>query len=116
MSPQPLEEQFSRWDAYAPRLRRMAHRELSVASVLESELGLYCDEQIGLFYAPFDFLESGARIAIVGVTPGPTQAFAAIRCALEGMQSGHDALRVQATVKHAASFKGMRRDLGNWFD
>lgn len=116
MAPQQPEAQFSRWGTYAPRLRRAALSELSIESALESEFALYSDEQVGLFYAPFDYLEAGAKIAIVGVTPGPTQAFAAIRCALEGMQAGHDDRRIQAAVKHAASFKGMRRDLVKWFD
>ena len=109
------EEQFSRWERI-PTAPPLAMSQLSVESVVASELALYSDEQIGLFYAPFDYLEVGAKLAIVGVTPGPTQAFAAIRSAFEGMRSGDDPLRVQAAVKHAASFKGMRRDLGNWFD
>jgi hypothetical protein len=74
----------------------MDTRELSVDSLMESELWLWGDEQIGLFYAPFDYLELGATIAIVGVTPGPTQAFAAIRCAREGLRAGRDEQRVQA--------------------
>ena len=89
---------------------------MSLESVFESDLALYTDEQIGLFDAPFDYLEAGAKIAIVGVTPGPAQAFAVIRCALEGMRAGHDDHRVQKAVKHAASFKGMRGDLAAWFD
>ena len=90
--------------------------ELEIAEAIESELHLYSDDQIGLFYAPFDYVELGAKIAIVGVTPGPTQALEAIRCARAALRAGHDERRVQATVKYAASFKGMRRDLVSWFD
>jgi hypothetical protein len=50
MSTQPPEGQFSRWAEFAPRLRAMDTRELSVAGVMQSELWLWGDEQIGLFY------------------------------------------------------------------
>ena len=116
MRSQPVEDQFSRWSKYEPFLAGAAVGRLDVSGALESDLCLYADDRIGLFYAPFDYLEAHASIAIVGVTPGPTQAFEAIRCARDGLRAGLDHQDVQASVKHMASFKGMRRDLASWFD
>jgi hypothetical protein len=90
--------------------------ELTVTNTLESELALYTDDDVGLFYAPFDHLEAQARIAIVGVTPGPTQAFAAIRSGRAALEAGHGDASAQAAVKRFASFKGMRAELVSSFD
>ena len=111
-----VEPQFSRWTNYASILEHMELPRFDVPTLLGSELGLYDDGEIALFYAPFDYVETTARLAIVGVTPGPTQAIAAIECAREGLKRGDEQLAIQRAVKRQASFKGMRGDLAAWFD
>ena len=101
---------------HQPFLAGAAVGRLDVSGALESDLARMPMIGLGFFYAPFDYLEAHASIAIVGVTPGPTQAFEAIRCARDGLRAGLDHQDVQASVKHMASFKGMRRDLASWFD
>jgi hypothetical protein len=57
-----------------------------------------------------------ARVALVGVTPGPTQmveSYGVARDVLRAGRSEEDALQA---VKARASFKGMRRDLARWLD
>lgn len=77
---------------------------------------IYADHRLIGYYAPFDYLNTQAKVALVGVTPGPTQmleSYAIVRDALQAGRSDEDAL---AAVTAHASFKGMRRDLGRWLD
>jgi hypothetical protein len=89
---------------------------LAADDVRTPEFCLYEDRRIVAYYAPFDYLNRGARLALVGVTPGPTQmleSYAVVRDALRAGGSDEEALRA---VKARASFKGMRRDLARWLD
>ena len=38
------------------------------------ELRLFADDRISVFYAPFDALNPGARVIVLGLTPGWQQA------------------------------------------
>jgi len=89
---------------------------LALDGVRAPESCIYEDHRIVAYYAPFDYLNRLARVALVGVTPGPTQmreSYAVVRDALRAGQSDQQALQA---VKARASFKGMRRDLGRWLD
>ena len=70
MSARLAEPQFSRWTKYASILEHIELPQFDVPTLLASELGLYDDGEIAMFYAPFDYVETTARLAIVGVTPG----------------------------------------------
>jgi hypothetical protein len=89
---------------------------LALDDVRAPEFRIYEDHRIVAYYAPFDYLNRLARVALVGVTPGPTQmreSYAIVRDALRAGQSDQQALQA---VKTHASFKGMRRDLARWLD
>ena len=89
---------------------------LALDDVRAPEFCIYEDHRIVAYYAPFDYLNRLARVALVGVTPGPTQmreSYAIVRDALRAGESDQQALQA---VKAHASFKGMRRDLARWLD
>lgn len=89
---------------------------LALDDVRAPEFCIYEDHRIVAYYAPFDYLNRLARVALVGVSPGPTQmreSYAIVRDALRAGQSDEEALQA---VKARASFKGMRRDLARWLD
>lgn len=89
---------------------------LALGDIRTSKFCLYEDCRIVAYYAPFDYLNRLAKVALVGVTPGPTQmqeSYAVVRDALLAGRSDEEALRA---VKARASFKGMRRDLARWLD
>ncbi len=89
---------------------------LAPNDVRTPEFCLYEDRRIVAYYAPFDYLNRPATVALVGVTPGPTQmreSYAVVRDALRAGRSDEEALQA---VKARASFKGMRRDLARWLD
>jgi hypothetical protein len=71
---------------------------------------------LSMYYAPFHYVNEGATVVLVGITPGWTQAEAAFRAARDGLGMGLSSDEVVRRVKEAASFAGMRRRLGRWLD
>jgi hypothetical protein len=58
---------------------------LGPGDVRRPEFCIYEDRRIVAYYAPFDYLNRLAKVALVGVTPGPTQmqeSYAVVRDAL----------------------------------
>lgn len=89
---------------------------LSLDDARVPQFCIYEDRRLIAYYAPFDYLNTRARVTLVGVTPGPTQmleSYAIVRDALRAGRRDEDALR---SVKAHASFKGMRRDLARWLN
>ena len=89
---------------------------LSLDDVRLPQFCIYEDPRVTAYYAPFDYVNTRARLVLVGVTPGPTQmleSYAIVRDAMRAGRTDEDALR---SVKAHASFKGMRKDLSRWLD
>jgi len=61
---------------------------------------------IRILWAPVDFVNLTARIAIVGVTPGPTQAIKSYRAARQAIKNGTDVDAALQEAKAASSFRG----------
>ena len=69
---------------------------LALDDVRAPEFRIYEDHRIVAYYAPFDYLNRLATVALVGVTPGPTQmreSYAIVRDALRAGQSDQQALQ-----------------------
>jgi len=85
--------------------------------LLRRELLLAEDERLRVFYAPFDWVNPRAAVAILGITPGWTQMEIGCRTARRELLSGaapEDASRV---AKQNASFAGsMRSNLVRMLD
>ncbi|CAK2567935.1 Uracil DNA glycosylase superfamily protein [Vibrio crassostreae] len=86
------------------------------ADPFSSPLSLFQDERIEVYYAPFEHINSQAKIVICGITPGKTQAEAALRIAKSGLKTKQDLSAIQLQAKQAASFKGLRKNLGQMLD
>ena len=61
---------------------------------------------IRIIWAPFDFINRDARLAIIGVTPGPTQAFLSYRAGRQSVVDGSDIQESLEKAKTASSFRG----------
>lgn len=74
--------------------------------------------RVEMVYAPFDHVNSEARIAIVGMTPGRSQAANALRAAQAALRSGRSQELAAAEAKVFASFSGepMRGNLVRMLD
>jgi len=69
------------------------------------------------YYAPFEFVNSSAKVVICGITPGIQQAVIALQTAKEGFQAGLPTGEILERAKHSASFAGvMRRNLTEMMD
>ena len=86
-----------------------ALKNISTSSIVNKEFLIEKDGKIEIYYAPFDYVNSKAKIAIVGITPGlqqMTQSFQAIK---DG--------KSLKEVKDLSSFKGsMRTTLIKYMD
>lgn len=81
----------------------------------DSRLLLQENDGISVYYAPFDHVNTEARIALVGITPGPTQMVNSIVEARRSLESGDSHETAQEHAKVVASFSGepMRSNLIN---
>jgi hypothetical protein len=78
--------------------------------LLSDTFRLFSDQQLSIFYAPFDRVNTRARLAIVGVTPGWTQMEIGYRTARQGLLEGAEDDEILANAKRAASFAGSMRN------
>jgi hypothetical protein len=100
-----LEQQRREWAEGAPRAAGVPE-EGALASPVWA-----CGD-LAMYYAPFDYVNTGARIAIVGITPSWAETVAAWRVARQGLAAGLRWERVLRLVKQEASFGGgTRREL-----
>ena len=89
------------------KIRRL--KKIDTSNIVNKEFLIEKDGNIEIYYAPFDYINSKAKIAIVGITPGlqqMTQSFQAIK---DG--------KSLKEVKDLSSFKGsMRTTLIKYMD
>lgn len=109
-----FKSQFSR---YADAIAALSDH-FDTVGPLPAELKMAANPTHEIFYAPFDHVTRSARIVLVGITPGQSQAKEAINVArrlLRGGKSNDD--HVLAEAKKSASFAGpMRRNLIDLLD
>lgn len=86
-------------------------------STLPAALLLSSEGSLQTFYAPFDHVNSEAKIAICGITPGLQQASRALEKARELLLQGSSIAEAKKAAKETASFAGsMRSNLINMLD
>lgn len=73
---------------------------------------------VEMIYAPFDHINTSARVVIVGMTPGRFQAANALRAARKALLEGRTVAEAAAAAKTFASFSGepMRTNLVRMLD
>ncbi len=101
---------------YCERIAAIRTSKLTLEAAKRDELRLFGDERLEIYYAPFDYINTDAAIAIVGVTPGPTQLLESYQVIRDHYAGGASFESALTAVKARASFKGMRKDLGRWLD
>lgn len=76
---------------------------------LPSNLKLAEDGKISIYYAPFDYVNSQAKIVLCGITPGLQQAELALTEAKQQLLAGSDIEISKQKAKETASFGGPMR-------
>jgi hypothetical protein len=84
---------------------------------LPDELLLSSEGGLQTFYAPFDHINTGARVVLCGITPGLQQASRALDEARKQLRQGASIEQAKQVAKETASFAGgMRNNLVNMLD
>jgi hypothetical protein len=85
---------------------------LTRGDLLTPDFLLEQDGRLAIYYAPFDYVNPGARVALVGITPGFRQMEIALRESRDALRRGAPGAEIVARVKYQASFAGpIRKNL-----
>ncbi len=76
---------------------------------LQDELLIEKSGTISIYYAPFDYVNTTAKIVICGITPGFQQAILALKEAGRQLRAGATASEAKVAAKKTASFGGSMR-------
>lgn len=96
------------YNTYLERLRN--HQGgFSMGAALPEQFRIAQDGRLSTFYAPFDALNTNARVVLVGITPGLQQAVNALNAAKSSLDSGASPLESITSAKATASFSGSMR-------
>lgn len=86
-------------------------------ATLPDELLLATEGSLQTFYAPFDHVNTSARVVLCGITPGLQQASRALDEARKQLRQGASIAHAKQAAKETASFSGpMRNNLTSLLD
>lgn len=102
---------------FAELIAASSHAEIQSDPSLGGRLVLNREDPFSVTYAPFDHVNRNARVVLVGITPGRSQAINALEAARLKLVAGGDIDAASKTAKETASFSGpMRPNLVNMLD
>jgi hypothetical protein len=92
-------------------LSRFRHAILAYTSLAphDKALQLERDGRLTCHYAPFEHVNRGAKVVLVGITPGAQQARNALNALRDALASGASDANALAAAKRTASFSGSMR-------
>ena len=95
--------------SFAPIIKALAPAELSDHASLRAKLRLAVDGELEICYAPLDYVNVGAKVVIVGITPGHTQMVNAVAEYRQQLIAGMPPQHAVRAAKLTASFSGAMR-------
>jgi hypothetical protein len=103
---------------YIKAIENLPDKKLFTCSdLLINDFLIESDDNLSIFYAPFDYINRNAKIIIVGITPGFTQMEIAIRNAKNNLLLGKSFNNITKHIKENAAFAGqMRNNMITMFD
>ena len=100
---------------YLYKIKKLKLDDLNKENILSNDFLIYSDKLIQVPYAPFDTINSNAKIIIAGITPGWTQLYNSYKYIIQSDEENEDLLLKKA--KRKGSFSGhMRVILTKWLD
>ena len=106
-----------RFHQYAPVLHELTDAAFADAGRIDPRLSIARDGKLTVHYAPFDHIETRARLVLVGLTPGHQQMRIALATARDALLDGAGMAEASAQAKRTASFAGpMRNTLSKMLD
>ena len=94
---------------FSPIIRSLTAAELKGAPSLNAKLRIAEDGPIEVCYTPFEFINPGARVVLVGITPGRTQLLNALRECRTQLDNGAGELQALIAAKQTGAFSGAMR-------
>lgn len=102
---------------YAPSIRALDLEKISSAQSIPSDFLLGKDGELSTYYIPFDYVNTKAKVVLVGITPGFTQWKNAMHEAQKQLLSGAPEKSAWIAAKRIGAFSGaMRNNLINLLD
>src|SRR5450755_4828943 len=86
-------------DTMAPVITALPAR-LTAETVTQSDLLVHRDGPVEVYYTPFDWVNTGARVVLVGICPGLHQMLLAVREARRVLLGGHCRARTEGRGRH----------------
>jgi len=96
-------------DHYTDSIRTLTDAELNDSAALSRYFAIARDGNIEVQYAPFEFINSQARVVLVGITPGRTQMVNALRECRRQLLAGASADDALKAAKQTGAFSGAMR-------
>ena len=94
---------------FASTIRGLTDSDLQSLGVLGQRLNIARDGQIEVMYAPFEHINCQARVLLVGITPGYTQAVNALRECRRQLLAGASDEEALKAAKQTGAFSGAMR-------
>lgn len=94
---------------FAPIIRSLTDVDLNGGPSLTEKMHLSHDANLTICYAPFEYINTSARVVVVGITPGRTQMVNAIKEARRQLDCGANEETVLRAAKHTGAFSGAMR-------
>ena len=105
------------FESYADSICNLPSRDLVSEDLRCERFLLQAEGNIEVYYTPFDFVNTAARVSLVGITPGWHQMRAAYMPARDLLRKGLPHERILPRVSNAAGFSGpMRTNLVQMLD
>lgn len=113
-----METAYQQFSDFAPHIAALPPgREFTPRDLLTPTFRLAADGNLAIYYAPFDYVNTNAKIILLGITPGFTQLEIGYREARDGLHAGLPHPEILQRVKRQASFGGtMRNNLVSMLD
>lgn len=102
---------------FAPIIKTLTPAELQGAPTLYEKLRIEQQGDLDVIYTPFEYVNTQARIVVVGITPGRTQVENAVRELRQQLDRGAPLAEALIAAKRVGAFSGpMRKNLVGLLD
>lgn len=95
---------------FAPIIKNLGSAELGRADRLRQHLRIAQDGDVEVCYAPFEYVNTQARIVVVGITPGKTQMSNAVQEFHRQIKTGENLTTALMRAKQIGAFSGAMRN------
>ncbi|MBW1796199.1 MAG: hypothetical protein JRJ38_17565 [Deltaproteobacteria bacterium] len=105
-----MNDMLKHFISLSPKIARLPNSSpLSKEDLLIEVFRLWRDNALEIYYAPADYVNKDAQVAIIGITPGWHQMEIAYRTARDAIRRGLTPAQVCKQAKQKASFAGTMR-------